>query len=143
MKLIPLQGVDDLRFGESADKAIALFGEPEKERLQSYGGIEVRSLYWKHLSLGFDSSDRLNFVVASRDCAVELWGQYPFEIAQASDDEVATIRNWISKNGRQPIGHQDCFGFNLNVPNEAIVFCFEVGDRDTLDGIQLYAERFK
>lgn len=144
MKLIPLQGVDSLRFGDPSAKAIALFGQPVAERYHPRERSRSLSFSGKLLTLQFDADDRLTFIVALHGAnEAELWGERPFEIVAKLAGVSLAVRNWIIAHGRRPEGHQDSFGGSYRVPEEGLIFCISPEDDHRLEGIQLLPEKIE
>jgi hypothetical protein len=139
MKLRPLQGIDDLCFGDGLVKAISIFGEADEMR--SHPDSRCRtSLFFRrqNLTLGFDTDDRLMFIaVLESDEELELWDDRPFDRARCSSDRFEGVRQWIKASGRIVHPHQDSFGASLEVRDEGVTFCFSSEDSQRLDGIQL------
>jgi hypothetical protein len=136
MKLVPLQGVDEVRFGDDVSKVISMLGIPVEKR--SHPDVRQRtSLTYPGLTLGFAADDRLSFI-AVHECAVELWGERPFEIAYRSSDAYVDLKHWLRSSGRSVHPDQDCFGATLSVSEEGVTFCFVPPDSKRLEGIQLY-----
>jgi hypothetical protein len=134
MKLRPLEGIDDLRFGDTRAKAIALFGDADEERSHPDDRCST-TLHFrkKNLSLGFSGDDRLVFIAAlDGEEKVELWGDRPFEMKQA-----AHLRRWIERSGRRLQPHHDSFGARFEVREEGVTFCFSAEVPGHLEGVQL------
>jgi hypothetical protein len=143
MKLVPLQGINDLRFGDSIAKAVAIFGDPDERR--SHPDDRCRTILYlakQNLTLGFDSEERLTFIaVLPGKEKVELWGEHPFEIAARASDPASAMRSWIEGRGRRAKGYQDCFAGSLRIAEEGVEFCFRSDAEGQLEGSQLNAEK--
>lgn len=139
MKLRPLQGIDDLQFGDTVAKAVAIFGDVRNTRTHPEQRCQTTLEFAdRDLSLGFDADGGLTFVaVLNGEQDVELWGDRPFEIAKRASDGPSAVRSWIESCGRRPVPHQDCFGGSFEVRDEGVTFCFSSSEPDRLEGIQL------
>jgi hypothetical protein len=136
MKLRPLQGIDDLQFGDSIARAFSQLGRSDEERSHSDNRCRKTVVYRKKgLTLGFDDEDRLVFVAALKgEEEIDLWGDRPFESMRCFSD----LRQWLERSGRLAKPIQDSFGARLEVRDEGITFCFSVDEPGELEGIQLY-----
>lgn len=138
MKLLPLLGLDDVRFGMGVENVLACLGEPLARR--EYRSFEQKlSLRYPAITLGFDGSGRLNFIVVDAAAGrVSLWEEDPFEIAAQGPDPLEEIRGWLQRSGRQLQPVRDGFASTASVPDQGVTFCFDGPDALRLEGIQLY-----
>jgi hypothetical protein len=139
MKLVPLQGIDELRFGDDIAKAVAVFGDADEKRSHADDRCRTTLHFVKQdLTLGFGADDRLTFIAAHLgEQEVELWGERPMDLAQGGSDSVSVLRRWLEHRGNHATPHQDCFGATLEVREEGLTFCFSKDDPPRLEGIQL------
>lgn len=137
MKLLPLLGFDDVRFGAESGDMMTALGEPLRRREHSSPEYPT-SLQYGAFTLGFNKDERLDFIAVSKEAGrVELWGEDPFEIAAQASDAYEGITEWLRRSGREADPHQDSFGVTIRVPGEGVTFCFEGPDALALAGIQL------
>ncbi len=138
MNLIPLTGIDEIRFGDSIDCLIQKAGNP-KERREHSDPINSFSLTYDSMSFGFDESQVLNFIVIDDGpTIVDLWGANPFEIAKSCPDPLKAIRDWLVSLDRGHKVFSDSFCGSISVPDQGVTFCFPLPDWDCLEGVQLY-----
>jgi hypothetical protein len=140
VKLLPLIGIDELRFGDHTSTVRAAMGEPTETRANSLPKPRTRFDYGS-LTLGFGADDRLNFISVGSDVeSAELWGEQPFIVAHRSPAVYDNVKDWLAHLGYAIRPHHNCFGARLSVSGQGVTFCFEFPDCVILDGIQLYPE---
>ncbi|HWA28206.1 MAG TPA: hypothetical protein VG734_21320 [Lacunisphaera sp.] len=143
MKLLPLQGIDQLRFGDPTERALELFGPPEVWRSHPEQRQQTSVSFDRgFLTFGFDAGDRLTFIaVRQGESRVELWGHDPFTVAQRPPDAASSLRQWLEQTGRRVRPHEDSLGGSFEVPDAGVVFCFSASKPGVLDGVQLVDTR--
>lgn len=134
MKLLPLQGIDGLMFGDNYATATNMLGQADRVRTHKDGYCRKTASFRKYLSLGFDANDNLVFIaVLWNGSDIELWGERPFESLRCSSD----LRQWIERLGLRATPVVDSFGARLEIPTERVTFCFSTHEKEELESIQL------